>query len=122
MDMPKTGAGFGRDARLASRLDFRRVFTDGRKFVGRSLILWCSPAQSPEAAPRLGLSVPAKLGNAVKRNRLKRLTRESFRLSRGNLEAGDFVVYLRPACRWKNLAAARHDFLELCRKAGVLRS
>jgi ribonuclease P protein component len=117
--MPEAG-GFGPDARLGSRRDFRRVFTDGKKCVGRRIILWSlSPAGVPSA--RLGLSVPAKIGKAVLRNRLKRLMRECFRLSRARLEPGDLVVYLRPGCRWAGLAEAQRDFMELARQAGVLK-
>jgi ribonuclease P protein component len=113
-------ARFGPDARLGSRRDFRRVFTDGRKAVGRRLILWCAAPLKTKGA-RLGLSVPAKVGGAVQRNRLKRLVRESFRLNRGRLQPEDMVVYLRPGCRWEGLAEAERDFLDLARKAGVLK-
>jgi ribonuclease P protein component len=87
--------------------------------VGRSLILWWAALE--QGGARLGLSVPAKVGGAVQRNRLKRLVRECFRIHRRRLERGDFVVYLRPGCRWDGLAAAERDFLELARQAGALR-
>lgn len=56
------------------------------------------------------------------RNRYKRLLRESFRLNRGRLADGDYVLYLRPGCRWEGFAEAERDFLDLCQKAGALKS
>ncbi|MBI3554342.1 MAG: ribonuclease P protein component [Elusimicrobia bacterium] len=112
---------FGPEARLGGRKDYRRVFADGRKFVGRHIILWSCLNEAPDSAARLGLSVSAKVGNAVLRNRLKRLVRESFRLNRDRLSAGrDIVVYLRPGCRWEKRQQAESELLELCHKAGLV--
>lgn len=115
--------GFGREARLSSRKDFQRVFSDGRKVVGRNLILWhyTSPSEGQaQSAARLGLSVSAKVGKAVRRTRLKRLVREAFRRNRPRLTPSDLVVYLRPGCGWEKASDAEADLLELCAKAGLL--
>ena len=46
---------------------------------------------------RLGLSVSRKVGTAVRRNRIKRLLREAFRLMQHDLPRGyDLIVVVRP--------------------------
>ena len=115
-------SGFGDDARLKERREFRQVFESGKKIVGRALILW-HRVDAAEREPRLGLSVSAKVGNAVRRNRLKRLLRETFRLRRSGLRPGvEMVAYPRASCAWKGRADAENDLLDLWRKAGLMRA
>lgn len=53
-----------------------------------------------ESVARLGLAIAAKtIGNAVHRNRIKRLIRESFRHHQHQLPAVDIVVNARAAAR-----------------------
>lgn len=50
--------------------------------------------------PRLGLAIAAKtIGNAVARNRLRRIIRESFRLAQHRLPAADIVIGARVGAR-----------------------
>ena len=56
--------------------------------------------------PRLGLSIAARVvGNAVRRNRIKRVIRESFRLHQHELPAVDIVVNARSGARDADNAA-----------------
>jgi ribonuclease P protein component len=64
--------------------------------------------------PRLGLAVAVRVaGNAVKRNRLRRLIRESFRLHQHELPALDLVVSARPRARDAQAAELRKSLSEL---------
>jgi ribonuclease P protein component len=87
---------FPKQMRLRTRGEFRRVY-ERRCSVGDNLLrLIGDLSELPH--PRIGLSVSRKLGNAVARNRWKRLLREAFRLSRDKLPpALDFIVVPRGA-------------------------
>lgn len=47
-------------------------------------------------APRIGITVSSKVGNAVVRNRVKRWVREAFRAERAAWPPVDVVVIARP--------------------------
>jgi len=59
--------------------------------------LVCYSKPNVLAHPRLGLSIGRRVGTAPKRNRIKRLLRESFRLMQHDLPRGyDLVLVVRP--------------------------
>jgi ribonuclease P protein component len=74
--------------------------------------------RASETPPRLGLAVSRKVDpNAVGRNRIKRVLRDTFRKIRGELAAGDYVVVARPAAARSTgpeLAAALRGLLQRC--------
>jgi ribonuclease P protein component len=64
--------------------------------------------------PRLGLAVAARaVGNAVARNRIRRLVREAFRHRQQDLPALDLVVAARPRARTASNADLRADLERL---------
>jgi ribonuclease P protein component len=82
---------FGPELRLRSKLQFDAIYAGGRRIDDRFFALRVKP--NGLAHPRVGLAVAVKTaGNAVARNRLRRLIRESFRLAQHQLPAVDIVV------------------------------
>ena len=71
------GARLRPHERIRRRADFRGIYDRGNKSHGRFLTLFALPNGLAHA--RLGVAATRKLGNAVVRNRAKRLIREVFR-------------------------------------------
>jgi ribonuclease P protein component len=81
--------------RLSGQLRFAAVRAGGRKEARGPLTVRALPNDVGRC--RLGISIGRHCGNAVLRNRIKRLLRESFRLLKSELPAGyDLVISVRP--------------------------
>ncbi len=75
--------------------EFERTYARKRSSADGVLIVYA--CENGLSHARLGCSVSKKIGNAVVRNRFKRLFREAFRLSQHELPQGvDFIVIPRP--------------------------
>lgn len=82
---------FPKVLRLRHDREFSRVYASKVYIADGVLVI--NACRSADPQTRLGLSVSKKVGNAVTRNRWKRLIREAFRLSQSHLPTGwDLVV------------------------------
>lgn len=115
---PPRDAPHRRSQRLRLPAEFERCFTLGQRLHGRCFRLHFLPAERA----RLGLAVSRKVDpNAVGRNRIKRVARESFRLGRTTLPPGDCVlVAKREACD-ASAAALREDLAQLWQRLRALK-
>lgn len=102
--------------------DFSRVRQQGQRLVLGCLIAnWLKlPAGS---TPRLGVVTSGKIGNAVVRNRARRLMREAFRLHQKELtQPVDLVLVARQSINGKMFSGVEKDYLATLRRAGLLKS
>ena len=84
--------------RLVHKTQFDAVYQRGNKLGDACFLVLIKPNDMHMA--RLGLSVSARtVGNAVNRNRIKRVIRNSFRLNASRLPAVDIVINTRPGAR-----------------------
>jgi ribonuclease P protein component len=85
---------FGKHERIRKRKDFLKLYEDGIRINSQNFIIILSRNQT--GMRRLGITVTKKVGNSVKRNRIKRLLREFFRLNKDILpDSHDIVIIVK---------------------------
>ncbi len=100
---------FTKADRLLKRPDFLGLTAKGRRCQNNHFIAVFAPGKIERT--RLGITVSRKVGNAVVRNRIKRFTREYFRLNRHkNTENWDINIIAKKKA--VNLSSAQ-AFLSL---------
>ena len=99
---------FGKGDRLLKSREFRHVSRQGRRAASSAYVVLV--AEGRGQAPRLGLTVSRKVGNAVVRNRVKRRIREWFREAREGWPAGTELVVIA------RREAATLPFAESCQR------
>jgi len=111
-------------ARLSRSADVRRVLRDGQRRAGRLMAVHSLPSTvggAHEGGPDVRMTVVAsrRVGNAVQRNRAKRLLREAARTQawQGGL---DVVLVARSACASSGLAEVTDELRTLGERLGVL--
>jgi len=110
-----TARKFGRDRRVRKRREFVRVQGIARRVTTRHYVLLVAAGAPLRAGPaRIGMVVTKKIGNAVARNRVKRVCRECFRLWPEWLPDGvDLVVVARLGAEALGLAEVRAEWKDV---------
>lgn len=112
-----------RTVTLKKNYEFRRVLTKGRYFSGN--YIECFVYKNKKEKNYIGIAIGVKIAKANKRNRIKRLIRENYRLLEDRLNQGYHIVLL-----WKKKASVeeaefkkiKKDLLNIFEKSGILKN
>ncbi|TSB47539.1 ribonuclease P protein component [Alkalicoccobacillus porphyridii] len=109
-----------KEQRIKKNEEFSAVFNHGRSVANRQFVLYVLKKEDQEQL-RLGLSVSKKVGNAVMRNRIKRLIRTVFQEKQETLLPNcDYVVIARKPTASMDYQEFHASLAHVMRKGGVL--
>lgn len=110
-----------RSHRLRKNEQFQEVFQKGNSAANKQFVLY-SAKQEGQAAFRAGISVSKKIGNAVIRNRVKRLIREALSRLESKIPSGlDLIIIARPGVEAMSLDAIEQSLVHVMKRAKVIR-
>lgn len=103
---------FPRACRLVHRAEYDAVYKEGRRKTGREFAVFLRP--NGLEISRFGWSIKRSLGNAVRRNRIRRRIREIIRLKRQEILRGwDVVIHPRSSVATSKFSTLEEDLLKL---------
>lgn len=95
--------------RIKKNTEFQKIFSNGKRgFAPRLTLLYL-----PSDGMKMGICVSKKHGNSVRRNRVKRLLREIFRLHAEELKENYCYVLLPRTAETYEYHALEKDFLHI---------
>ncbi|AWM23035.1 ribonuclease P protein component [Bacillus subtilis] len=104
--------------RLKKNEDFQKVFNHGTSVANRQFVLYTLD-QPENDELRVGLSVSKKIGNAVMRNRIKRLIRQAFLEEKERLKEKDYIIIARKPASQLTYEETKKSLQHLFRKSSL---
>ena len=107
-----------RDFRIRQNRDYRRIYSAGRRFSNRAGLMYV--VRTKREPVRIGFVTTKRIGNAVARNRARRLMKEVYRLHRHELSSHYEAILLAAAfLTTATYSEAEKALLALWRKAEI---
>ncbi|GAB6990947.1 ribonuclease P protein component [Paenibacillus pini] len=107
--------------RLRNRADFSRVYRHGKSFANHQFVVYWFRKKEVEKF-RVGISASKKIGNAVVRNRMRRMIKEIVRHHELDLiEHIDLVFIVRKGALDMPYKDMEKSILHVLRKASLLK-
>jgi len=103
---------------LKKNHEFKRLYNKGKSSANQCVVVYCRRNGRPDN--RLGITVSAKLGCAVQRNRIRRRLKEIYRLNELKFSSGyDIVIVARTRSRFAGFSELEDSVLSLVAKLGM---
>jgi len=107
---------FTKAERLRKRPEFTSLSAGGFRRTAPNFIIVCG--RNVFTHPRLGITVSKKVGNAVCRNRIKRLVREFFRNHKELFFSADYSIIARSGARQLEYASVCQELANALGRIG----
>ena len=109
-----------RALRLRNREDFNRIYRGGKSFANGQFVVYWSKQKAAEPF-RLGVSASKKIGNAVMRNRMRRMVKEIVRHLEDRVRPHtDFILIVRKPATAMSYKEMEKSISHVLKKAGLL--
>jgi ribonuclease P protein component len=106
------------EVRITKSSDYKALYKTARKIYSDSFILFWRRNRGA-GHHRLGITVSRKIGNAVVRNRAKRLFREVFRKTFRTIPGQlDLLINAKPGCVETGYSGLKAEFLAAVQRIG----
>ena len=104
---------------LKTNSDFRRAYARGKSYTNPALVMYVRKNRAGSC--RIGITASKKIGNAVQRNRARRVIREAFRQINLPLKGHyDLVFVARTKTVFKKSTEIYEVMLSMLMNAGVI--
>lgn len=103
---------------ICENRDYRRIYSRGNAIVTPSLVIYISKNRQNKV--RVGITTSKKIGNAVKRNRARRIIREATREILPNIKKGnDLVLVARAKTPYQKSTYIKAVLLKQLKSSGI---
>ncbi|NLC88363.1 MAG: ribonuclease P protein component [Clostridiaceae bacterium] len=106
---------------LKKNYEFKNVLDKGKFYRGSYITLYITKNNKEKNI--IGIAISKKIGKATRRNRLKRLIRESYYSQKCNLDKGYNIVFLWNKNKNEDYKCTqiKEDMCYLFKKAGIIK-